>query len=83
MKLSAILALAILAAAPSAPRIQPLPDAQWTDVHRELVKTNARDQAVPNDLRTLLIYPELVKDLMPFERYISNESTLSPRHREI
>ena len=83
MKLAAILALAILAAAPSAPRMQPLPDAQWTDVQRDLVKTYARDEAVPNDLRTLLIYPELVKDLMPFERYISNESTLSPRHREI
>jgi alkylhydroperoxidase family enzyme len=31
----------------------------------------------------LLVYPELVRDLMPFERYISNESTLSPRHREL
>ena len=56
MKLATILALAILAAVPSAPRIQPLPDAQWTDVQRELVKTYARDQAVPNNLRTLLIY---------------------------
>jgi 4-carboxymuconolactone decarboxylase len=83
VKLAAILGLAVLAAVPSAPRIQPLPDAQWTDVHRELVKTYARGQAVPNDLRTLLIYPELVKDLMPFEGYISNESTLSPRHREL
>ena len=83
MKPATILALAILAAVPAAPRIQPLPDAQWTDVHRQLVKTYARDEAVPNDLRTLLIYPELVNDLLPFERYISNESTLSPRHREI
>ena len=83
MRLAAILALAILAAGPTAPRMEPLPDTRWTDVHRELVRTYARDEAVPNDLRTLLIYPELVKDLMPFERYISNESTLSPRHREI
>lgn len=83
MRVAVILALTMFAAAPTAPRIQPLPNTQWTDVHRELVRTYARDEAVPNDLRTLLIYPELVKDLMPFERYISTESTLSPRHREI
>jgi 4-carboxymuconolactone decarboxylase len=83
MKIAAIVAVAILAAVPATPRVQPLPETQWTDVHRDLVKTFATDGPVPNDLRTLLVYPELVKDLMPFERYISSESTLSPRHREM
>jgi len=50
VKLAAILALTLLPAVPTAPRVQPLPDAQWSDVQRELVKTYARDQAVPNDV---------------------------------
>ena len=65
MKLTVLLALAALAAVPAAAQIQPLPEGEWTAVHRELVQAYSGGGGVANDLRTLLIYPELVKDLMP------------------
>jgi alkylhydroperoxidase family enzyme len=74
------------------PRIPPLPEADWTDVHRKLVAQFAPEAPVParngagragNDLRTLLHVPEMVEGLMPFNVYVSSGSSLSPRHREI
>lgn len=65
------------------PRIPSLPEAQWTDVHRGLVAKYASDGQVGNDLRTLLNVPEMVDGLMPFNIYVSSQSSLSPRHREI
>ena len=65
------------------PRILPVPEAQWTDVHRELVARYAPDGRAGNAFRTLLNVPELVEGIMPFLTYISNDSTLSPRHREL
>ena len=64
------------------PRILPLAEAQWTDVHRQLVARFAPDGA-GNDLKTLLHVPEMVEALMPFNVYVSNGSSLSPRHREL
>jgi 4-carboxymuconolactone decarboxylase len=65
------------------PRIPPLTEAQWTEVHRKLVATFSRDGRPGNDLKTLLRVPEMVEALMPFNIYVSSESSLSPRHREI
>ena len=65
------------------PRIPPLPEAQWTDVHRKLVAKWVPDGRAGNDFRTLLNIPELVDGLMPFHNYITHDSGLSPRHREI
>jgi 4-carboxymuconolactone decarboxylase len=65
------------------PRIPPLPEAQWTDVHRQLATKFARDGRAGNDLKTLLHVPEMVQALMPFNVYVSGESSLSPRQREI
>ena len=64
-------------------RIPPLPETQWTDVHRQLAAKFSRDGRTGNDLRTLLHVPEMVEGLMPFNIYVSSESSLSPRHREI
>jgi len=64
-------------------RIPPLPETQWTDVHRQLAAKFSRDGRTGNDLRTLLHVPEMVEGLMPFNIYVSGESSLSPRHREI
>jgi alkylhydroperoxidase/carboxymuconolactone decarboxylase family protein YurZ len=36
-----------------------------------------------NALRTLATIPELVDGTMPFQEYIANRSSLSPRHREL
>jgi alkylhydroperoxidase family enzyme len=69
--------------APTMPRIAPLPEAQWTDVHKQLIAKYAPDGRVTNGLKTLLNLPPLVDAVMPYTLYLANESTLTPRHREI
>ena len=65
------------------PRIPPLPEAQWTAEHRALVARYARDGRVGNGLATLLHVPELVEAIMPFVTFLSEESALEPREREL
>ena len=67
----------------SAPRIAPLPESQWTDEHRRLVEMYAGDGLADNQLHTLLNVPAIVEGLMPFTVYLTEESTLSPRHRSL
>jgi alkylhydroperoxidase family enzyme len=75
----------------SAPRIAPLPEAQWTDQHRQLVAKFARAGPsnplgaglADNALRTLLHHPPLVEAVFPYTIYLREESTLSPRHRSL
>jgi alkylhydroperoxidase family enzyme len=64
------------------PRIAPLPESQWTDVHRELVAKFAGGKA-DNAFATLLNLPELIVGVMPYTVYLSNDSSLTPRHREL
>jgi 4-carboxymuconolactone decarboxylase len=70
-------------AALARPRIAPLPEGQWTDRQKELVAKYAIDGRADNGLRTLLHLPELVEGVMPYTRYLLEESSLSPRHREL
>jgi len=65
------------------PRIPPLAESDWTDVHRQLVAKFARGGRAGNDLKTLLRVPEMVEALMPFNIYVSSESSLSARDREL
>ena len=65
------------------PRITPLSEAQWTDVHRQLIAKFSRDGRADNALKTMLQLPELVDGLMPLTTYVSEESSLSPRHRAL
>ena len=65
------------------PRIAPVPEAQWTDVHKQLVAKYLPGERAGNGIKTLLTIPELVDGMMPFQNYITRESSLSPRHREI
>ena len=65
------------------PRVAPLPETQWTAVHRELVAKFSGDGRADNQLRTLLNVPAIVEGLMPFTVYLTEESTLSPRRREL
>lgn len=67
----------------ASPRIPPLPESQWSDTQRALVAKYGRDGRAGNDLRTLLHVPQIVDAVMPFRNYLSNESSLSPRHREL
>jgi len=64
-------------------RMLPLPEAQWTEVHRALVAKYSEEGRVGNALRTLLHVPELVDGTMPFHTYLERDSSLSARHREI
>ena len=67
----------------TAPRVAPLPEVQWTDAHKQLVAKYLPGERAGNGLGTLLNVPELVDGMMPFQNYITRESSLSPRHREI
>ena len=65
------------------PRIAPLPEAQWTDRHRALVREYAPDGRVDNALATLFHVPELAEGIMPFVEFLDEESALEPRHRSL
>ena len=67
----------------TAPRIPPLPEAQWTDEHRALVAKYGSEVRIGNAFRTLLNVPALVEGVMPFIIYITSDTTLSARHREL
>ena len=67
----------------TAPRIAPLPEAQWTDEHRRLAARYARDGRADNQLHTLFNVPAIAEGLMPFTVYLTEKSTLSPRQRSL
>lgn len=67
----------------TSPRTPPLPESQWTDQHRALVAEYSPDGRVGNGLATLLHVPELVEAIGPFVRFLSQESSLEPRHRSL
>ena len=65
----------------TAPRIPPLPEAEWTEEHRALVAKYAPDGEPGNALRTLMRAPALADRVFPLLMYVANDSTLTPRHR--
>ena len=65
----------------SAPRIPPLPEAEWTTDQRALVETYAPDGNPGNALSTLIRVPVLANRMWPVLTYVADDSTLSPRHR--
>jgi alkylhydroperoxidase family enzyme len=67
----------------ASPRVAPLPESEWTDVHKQLVARFVRDGRPDNAFRTLLRVPEIVEAVMPYTTYLSNETSISPRHREL
>jgi alkylhydroperoxidase family enzyme len=64
-------------------RVPPLPETDWSAEQRALVEKYAPDGNVGNALRTLIRVPALADRFMPLLTYVSNDSTLSPRHRAI
>jgi alkylhydroperoxidase family enzyme len=70
-------------ASAAGPRIPGLAESEWTEAQRTLAGRFAVDGRIDNDVATYLRHPVLAQNIMPFERYISNESTLPPRHREL
>jgi alkylhydroperoxidase family enzyme len=71
------------AAKTGAPRIPALAAGEWSEAQRALVARFGSGGRADNDLATYLRHPVLAASIMPFERYIANESTLAPRHREL
>ena len=71
------------ASRPTAPRIQLLPETQWTDDIRTVFTRFGRGTPAGNDFKTLARHPELLKNVVPFATYISSQSGLEPRHREL
>jgi 4-carboxymuconolactone decarboxylase len=67
----------------AAVRIAPLAESEWNDEQRALVARFGKDGVAGNDLRIYLHHPVLAKNIMPFERYIAQESMLTARHREL
>ena len=70
-------------AALTRPRIAPVPVGQWTDAQKQLVAKYATGGRADNGLKTLLHLPELVEGVMPYTMYLLDDSSLSPRHREL
>ena len=66
-----------------APRIAPLPEAEWTAEHRVLVERYAPQVRIGNGFRTMLRVPELVEAVLPFVLFTTIDSTLAPRHRAL
>ena len=66
-----------------APRIGPLAETEWTDAQREVVERHAGGAGLGNALRTLVRVPALADRIFAFRDYVTNGSTLSPRHRAL
>ncbi len=64
-------------------KVQPVAVTASTADLDALRKTYGGAFGLGNDLRTLLVHPELAKGILPFASYILAESTLTPRHREL
>src|SRR5688572_22838254 len=64
-------------------RLPPVPEREWTAAQRSIAARFAVDGRSSNALRTYLHHPVLAENILPFERYIVQESTLSPRQRAL
>jgi 4-carboxymuconolactone decarboxylase len=65
------------------PRIAPLAETSLTEVHRQVIAKYSAGGRPGNALMTLLTTPDLVDGTMPFQNYITSQSSLEPRHREL
>ena len=65
------------------PRVAPLAEDKRTEVHRQLIAKFAKDGRVDNALATLLNVPPIAEGVVPYTIYLTEDSTLSPRHRAI
>ena len=64
------------------PRIDPLPEAEWTDEQRELL-THGNPARILNIFRTLVRHPNLYRRWTSFGNQVLFKSSLSARDREL
>ncbi|SOX56508.1 carboxymuconolactone decarboxylase family protein [Mycobacterium ahvazicum] len=70
------------------PRLTPLPADEWDERSRRAIASlipaeRAHPEGAGNILSTLVRHPDLTRAYLPFNAYLLNGSTLSPRVREI
>jgi alkylhydroperoxidase family enzyme len=65
------------------PRIDPLPESEWSDEVREILPRTLAAPRVHNIFTTLARHPKLLKRWLVFASHILGKSTLPPRDREI
>ena len=63
------------------PRVAPLPESEWTAEQQAVVDRYSSGGNPDNALRTLIRAAGMADRVFPLLNYVSNESTLSPRHR--
>jgi len=73
----------LAATTPPSPRIEPLPETQWTETVRAVFLRTRPDNAPSNDIKILAHHPELFESALPFMTYLSTGSTLTVRDREL
>ena len=78
----ALLTALIVQAHAAGPRVAPVAESQRTDEQRSLAAKYASSE-MPNAVATYLNHPALADHILPFEHYVSSESTLPPRHRAL
>jgi len=64
------------------PRVAPVPENQRNDEQRALAARFA-SSGMPNAVATYLNHPSLAEHILPFEHYVSFDSTLPARHRAL
>ena len=66
-----------------APRVVPLPIADWDTSHRNAIAKYRDANSVGNAFSTLLRIPALVDGIIPFHDYVTRDSSLPVRQREL
>ena len=64
-------------------RLAPVPEREWTEAQKAVVAKFGHDGKATNALRVYLHHPVMAQNILPFERYITSESTLTPRDRSL
>lgn len=82
-RLAIVSAACLLAASvAAAPRLSPLPAAQWDDAQRSIAVEFAAG-GMTSAVATYLHNAVLAEHVLPYSRYIASESSLTPRMREL
>ncbi|HEY5625609.1 MAG TPA: carboxymuconolactone decarboxylase family protein [Dehalococcoidia bacterium] len=65
------------------PRVDPLPEGEWGEESRDLLRRLKSDRRVLNIYRTLANHPKLLKRWSVFGTHVLFKNTLPPREREL
>ena len=66
-----------------APRLKPIPQADWSDEVQKILRPNVAQGSVFNIFKTLAHHPDLLRRWLVFGNHVLFKSTLPPREREL